>query len=251
MTGHADFPHGCKHPSKRVARCRHTWWHNDHLETNKQLHSGKAIAPFHKRYGAPSLALSLSISLFSPSPIRHKFIPLRLTSLLVLELPINHCCCLTLPIFPETQGGCCRNWVRHNLQGSRAWLVMILLANSTQWEIGGMGGRGWLGGDGGVGGGPLEHNVTPKKRQITVILLIIKQLCSREWVSVGDSLHLFFLNICMQLSWDRKLNFSNMSWTPLKSKLAPALTRLNHVFGIRCVTDRSLCRQKKKGNSFD
>lgn len=57
---------------------------------------------------------------FSSSPICHKFILLHLTSLLVLELPINHCCCLTLSIFPETQGGCCRNWVRHNLQGSRA-----------------------------------------------------------------------------------------------------------------------------------
>lgn len=73
------------------------------------------------------------------------------TSPLVLvpepELPINHCCCLTLSIFPETQGGCCRNWVRHNLQGSRAWLVMIPLGNvaiSTQGEIGGMGGRGWV-----------------------------------------------------------------------------------------------------------
>lgn len=148
---------GCKHPSKRAAHYRHTWWHNDHLETNKQLHSTKAIAPFHKRYCPPSLSLSL----FPLSPICHKFILLHLTSLLLPELPINHCCCLTLSIFPETQGGCCRNWVRHNLQGSRAWLVMILLGNvaiSTQWEIGGMGRGGWLGGRGGV-----VHDVTPKK----------------------------------------------------------------------------------------
>ena len=144
---------GCKHPSKRAARCRHTWWHNDHLETNKQLHSTKAIAPFHKRCAPPSLSLSLFPL---PSPICHKFILPHLTSPLVLvpELPINHCCCLTLSIFPETQGGCCRNWVRHNLQGSRAWLVMIPLGNvaiSTQGEIGGMGGRGWVGGGGGGG----------------------------------------------------------------------------------------------------
>ena len=48
----------------------------------------------------PSPYLSLS-----PSPICHIFIPLHLTSSLVLpELPINHCCCLTLSIFPETHG---------------------------------------------------------------------------------------------------------------------------------------------------
>lgn len=66
---------GCKHPSKRAARCRHTWWHNDHLETNKQLHSTKAIAPFHKRCAPPSLSLSLFPL---PSPICHKFILLHL-----------------------------------------------------------------------------------------------------------------------------------------------------------------------------
>lgn len=47
----------CKHPSKRATHCRHTRWHNDHLETNKQLHSSKAIASFHKCYVSPSLSL--------------------------------------------------------------------------------------------------------------------------------------------------------------------------------------------------
>lgn len=116
----------------------------------------------------PSLYLPFSLFSLSLSPICHKFILLHLTSSLVPELPINHCCCLTLSIFPETQGGCCRNWVRHNLQGSRAWLVMILLGNvaiSTQWEIGGMGRRGW----GGCwcwcwwSGGSLVDDMTPKK----------------------------------------------------------------------------------------
>lgn len=148
-------PLGCKHPSRRAAHCCHAQWHNDHLETNKQLHSTKTIAPFHKCFSPLSLSLSLSFPFFSPSPICHKFILPHLTSSLVQELPINHRCCLTLSIFPETQGGCCRNWVRHNLRGSRAWLVMILLGNvaiSTRWEIaaGGMGGSkkgfGWAGG---------------------------------------------------------------------------------------------------------
>lgn len=129
----------CKHSSKRATHRRHTRWHNDHLETNKQLHSSKAIAPFHKCY-APHPSLH-----FSSLPICHKFILLHLTSPPVLMLPINHRCCLTLSIFPETQGGgCCRNWVRHNLWGSRAWLVMVLRGNvaiSAQREIGMMGRR--------------------------------------------------------------------------------------------------------------
>lgn len=41
---------------------------------------------------------------FSSLPICHKFILLHLTSPPVLMLPINHRCCLTLSIFPETQG---------------------------------------------------------------------------------------------------------------------------------------------------
>lgn len=82
----------------------------------------------------PKLSL-LFISVTRPHPslyfpslrVCHRFILLHLTSPLVLMLPINHRCCLTLSIFPESQGGgCCRNWVRHNLWGSRAWLVMVL-----------------------------------------------------------------------------------------------------------------------------
>lgn len=132
--------------------------------------------------------IALSISLFTLSPICHKFILLHLTSSLLLELPINHCCCLTLSIFPETQGGCCRNWVRHNLQGSRAWLVMILLGNvaiSTQWEIGGMGRRAWLGVC--VGGACTWCDTQEKLANDTILSLPINhrtRACASEWVRV-------------------------------------------------------------------
>lgn len=155
--------------------------------------------------------IALSISLFTLSPICHKFILLHLTSSLLLELPINHCCCLTLSIFPETQGGCCRNWVRHNLQGSRAWLVMILLGNvaiSTQWEIGGMGRRAWLGVC--VGGGlymmwhPRKagkwHNfIAPHQPQDTCMCFWVSAcMCVRLWSG------LWLIFTCSELLLDSK-----------------------------------------------
>lgn len=150
----------------------------------------------------------------------------HLTSSLVRELPINHRCCLTLSIFPETQGGCCRNWVRHNLQGSRAWLVMTLLGNVAisgarffcRWnareeERGSFGVAGLLG----VwvpGWGPLVSEVTTKEKpaDVTVVLLYIC-VCTYvplRFASIFECTDLFLnwkfgsvppnVNLCVQCS---------------------------------------------------
>lgn len=105
----------CKHPSKNKQRLAVT--PDDIMTTWKLINSfiqAKLLLLF---INGSQLALPPLLCVSYLSQIHP---PCTSPLCRLLELAINHCCCLTLSIFPETQGGCCRNWVRHNLQGSRA-----------------------------------------------------------------------------------------------------------------------------------